>query len=481
MLKKISARIGALLPREKFARSISVLVGGTAGAQLLTVLASPLLTRLYSPADFGILAIYLSLLSIFSVVATLRYELAIPLPLSQRDAAQIVVICLGLVICFSFFTATLVFIYGEEAAVILGEPRLKSYLWLLPFSVFFSGLYSVFGYWATREKRFSEVARTRIGQAIISTLIQLAGFKWGGATLVLSQVASQSVGTLKLGKSYLKNWRLWRLTLKDAAAMAMRYKRFPLYSTWEGLFNAAGSQLPPLLFGALFSPVAAGLYSLANRVLSLPMSLIGSAVGQVFFSNAAEAHREGRLGILVAKFHAKLAHIGIAPALFLLLCGPDLFALVFGEKWRQAGDFARWMSPWLYLVFVSSPLSTLFAVMERQGHGLIFQFLLLLARLIAIYIGVLLGDTSAAVMLFSAASAICWAGFLFWIGHATKNKASDILKPTFYALVIALFCAFPLLIAIIFFSDHSNSWMYGLFFSGGLFGVRLVSLLRNTY
>lgn len=182
--------------------------------------------------------------------------------------------------------------------------------------------------------------------------------------------------------------------------MAVRYKRFPLYSTWEGLLNTAGTQLPPLIFAIFFGPAVAGLYSLANRVLSIPMSLIGSAIGQVFLSNAAEARRNGTLGTLVLNLHTKLAHLGLAPALLLALTGPDLFAFVFGANWRQAGEFARWMAPWLYFVFTLSPLSTLFAVMENQKEGFAFQVILFVVRLAAIFIGSVILDISGTVILF---------------------------------------------------------------------------------
>lgn len=481
MISQLKSLVSRLLPKTQFARGVGVLVGGTASAQLPVILAAPLLTRLYTPDDFGLLAIYASLLGLFCVIASLRYELAIPLPKEHDAAAHVVLLSLLLVCGTTMVSGGLVFAFGPQIARALGAPLLAAYLWLLPVGVLLSGTYNVFNYWAIRNQYFGTVARTRVQQSLATIAIQLVGFKLGGPNLLFSQAASQSIGTLTLGKSFISSSARKQLSWAGVKQMATRYKRFPIYSTWEGLFNTAGLQLPPLLFAALFSPAAAGLYSLANRVLSLPMSLIGSAIGQVFFVNAAEAHREGRLGVLVAQLHSKLAHIGLAPALLLMLAGPDLFALVFGNDWRQAGEFARWMAPWLYLVFVSSPLSTLFAVTEQQTQGLAFQVILLVARIGAIYWGATLGDINVAVMLFATASALCWLGFLFWVGVVSGNRPAAMLQPTLSALWIALLCAVPLALAMHLETTAPGTWPYGLGLSGLLIGMRLMYLLRKVY
>jgi len=470
-----------LLPKSKFARGVGVLVGGTAGAQALGVLAAPILTRLYSPDDFGLLAVYASLLALCGVIASLRYELAIPLPEDDEQAAHLVVLSGLLVLGTTTLVAILVWLAGDPLAEALGAPRLAPYLWLLPVGILLSGTYSVFRYWAIRTQSFGAVARTTVWQSLSTLLIQIAGFKFGAVSLLVGQAGGQGVGTLSLGTLFSQSAKLKRCTWRAICQQASRYKRFPIFSTWEGLFNTAGTQLPPLLFAILFSPAAAGLYSLANRVLSLPMSLIGGAIGQVFFANAAQAHREGRLGQLVAQLHSKLAHVGLPPALLLILAGPELFAWVFGAEWRQAGEFARWMAPWLYLVFVSSPLSTLFAVMEQQKQGLAFQVILLTARLVALYAGATTGDLLSTVILFSTASAVCWLGFVLWIGYKTGNPIRVMMKPTLEAAIYALVCGLPLAAILLINPSIAHAWLYGLLVSVALVAVRILHLLRKAY
>lgn len=325
------------------------------------------------------------------------------------------------------------------------------------------------------------MARTRISQSFGMLVVQLTTYKLGVLALLLGQVVGQGAGTLGLARTVWAEPAFRQVTWKGVWQAAVRYKRFPIFSTWEGLSNNAGVQLPPLLFAALFSPAAAGIYTLANRVLSLPISLVGNAIGQVFFANAAHEHREGKLGPLIAQLHGKLAHIGLPPALLLMLLGPDLFALIFGEKWRQAGEFARWMTPWLYFVFVSSPLSTLFAVTEKLKQGLTFQIMLLLSRVGAIALGASLGDLMLTVKLFASASALCWLGFLFWVARIAGNTASTVLLPTLSAGGVALLCATPVFVHKASADNSIQFWFYAFATSVLLIAIRYWKILRKAY
>ena len=462
MIRLTRAFINQALPRNAFARGVTVLAGGTAGAQLLLLLSAPVLTRLYNPDDFGVFAIYISALALFGVISSLRYELAIPLPEDDSEAANITILCLILVSISSIFTSILVLLLRQPIADLLGISELSDFFWLLPISILFSGAYNIFNYWCIRTKRFSSIAVTKTRQALVTIAIQLATFKLGNVGLILGYVAGQGVGAKSLGYPAIVTEGFKQVSWQGIMSVAIRYRRFPIFSTLTGFSNTAGLQIPPLMFAFLFTPAAAGIYALSNRVLNLPMSVLGNAIGQVFFASAVEAHRLGELGTLVEQLHSKLAHIGFPPALLLLLLGPELFALVFGEVWREAGDFARWMSPWLYLVFVTSPLSILFVVIDRQGQGLVFQLVLLTSRIIAITLGAWLGDFMLTIMLFAVASALCWLFFLFWTGYAVHTSPRAIIYPTVSAAGVALLCASPVLISIIFPLPFSNLWPYML-------------------
>jgi O-antigen/teichoic acid export membrane protein len=444
MMQRAEPHLRRLLPKNAFARGVSVLVGGTAAAQLLTVLAAPLLTRLYSPEDFGLLAVYASLLALISVIASLRYELAIPLPEDDGEAANVAALSLILVGISTLFSGVLVGFLGATIAAALGVPALADYFWLLPVGVLLGGAYTVFNYWSVRAKRFGTIAGTRVRQALATIAIQLAVFKLGGIALLCAQVAGQSVGTISLGRPALAGAGFRQVSWRGIAKAARRYRRFPGFSTWAGFANIAGLQLPPMLFAAMFSPAAAGLYMLTSRVLTLPMSLVGGAIGQVFFANAAEAHRVGQLGPLVAQLHGKLAHIGLPPALILILLGPDVFAFVFGEQWRQAGEFARWMALWLYVQFLCSPLSTLFSVLELQKQGFVFQILILGIRIVVLVTSATFGDMLFTVTAFAITNFFCYGFTLFWLMKRVDIDPYKTARALLRVILIGIACVAPL-------------------------------------
>lgn len=442
-------RLVKILPKNAFARGVSVLVGGTVGSQVLLVLASPLLTRLYTPEDFGLLAVYVSILSLFTVIASLRYELAIPLPEKDEEAAHIAILSLFIVVFVTALSGLLIFLGGDSLSQLLNVPVMTNYLWLMPLGVFVIGCYQVFNYWSIRTKNFGGIAKTKISQSLATLGIQLSAFKLGVLALMFGQTGGQTVGVMTLIQPVLKSphFRDWSWT--NIKKVAVSYRRFPIFSTWEGFLNSASMQLPPLIFAIFFSASAAGLYALAHKVLAMPMSVISSAVGNVFFANAAEAYRKNNLAPLFESVYEKLVSIIMPVLLLLMIDGPRLFALVFGGNWEEAGGLARWMAPWLAVVFIASPLSIMFTILEKQKQGMYFQGLVLLLRVIAITIGVQYESMTLAIILFSLCSLSCWMGFLIWVAVQSKSKLSRLLTPLLKYFLLAVLCTFPLIITAV--------------------------------
>lgn len=461
MIEHSKTAIRALLPKNAFSRGVGILVGGTTSAQILLVLAAPILTRLYKPEDFGLLAVYASLLALIGVISCLRYELAIPLPEDDVEAANLAVLSLLLVAVSTVLTAVLVFMLGTSIAFLLSVPALSNYLWLLPVGVLLSGAYSVFSYWSLRTKRFSTIAQTKLIQSIATLTIQLITFKLGGIGLILGQVAGQSAGTGSLARPALAKSAFKQISFDGVCRMAKRYRQFPIYSTWGGFMDAASMRLPTVVLSVAFGPSIAGLLSIAERVLQMPASLIGGAISQVFLSSAPEANRQGELKILVEKVSSNLIHIGMPPAVLIFIAGPELFSFIFGENWRLAGEFARWMTPWLYLHFISSPLSMIFAVTEKMNQSLTWQIIFFAANFFAILVGVLNGDATKTIITLSVANAACYMVLLLWIAHLSKNSIFTIFRSILSAALVAIVCILPLLAVVLFFRNSPETIKLG--------------------
>ena len=442
MTLKAQAGIRNLLPRNPFARGVSVLVGGTAGAQLLLLLASPLLTRLYTPDDFGLLAVYASILAIIGVVGSLRYELAIPLPKDDQEAVNLLVLCLVLLIIASLLTAVLVFLLGKQIASLLGVPELADYFWLLPVGVLICGTYQVFSYWGIRKRQFRAISTTKLKQALATLLIQLLASKLGAGALLFGQVAGQGVGATTLFLPLIMKNEFRKTDWTGICYGLSRYKRFPLFTTWAGLLNTGGTQLPPVLITAFFGATSTGLYALAHRALSIPIALIGDALQGVFFSDSAEAHRNNKLGQKVEKLLDVLVQVALPPAIILVIVAPDLFANFFGEKWREAGVMARYLIPWLVMQFCVGPLTLVNAVTENQKLGLYMQMQLFAVRITTIVFGSFYGDILKTIFFFSLGSVISYFAFLWSIlfisGLSIMVFFKAIARGAFFGGIIAL-------------------------------------------
>jgi len=421
-LKRLTSAAGA-------GRDVMLLSGSTGLGQLLVLLTSPILTRLYDPEDFGVLGVVSSLLGIISVVASLRYELAIPLPDEDTEATRVLFVATAAVLVVSSTSAIAISLYGDKWGNLVNIP--PKFLWFLPIGVFLVGLYQVFYYRSVRARAFGTIAATRLSQSATMVGMQLALSGFGSFGLITGHLLGQMAGLTSLVRKAVQEgiFRIGSFSIPGMIAAARRYRRFPLASTWEGLLNALGTQFPPLVMTALFGPAAAGVYVFAVKVSQAPMQLISKAIGDVFFSHAAVAHREGRLGKAVKDTTERLIAVALPPLFLLGVAAPEMFAVVFGETWREAGVIVRYLVPWLLLVFVASPLTLIFSIMEKQAQGALFQALLLIARVVALVLGARIGEFKVAVLVYSLTSALCWTGFLVWSMGASGNSISSLFRP----------------------------------------------------
>jgi O-antigen/teichoic acid export membrane protein len=443
-VKKFTTNI---LPRNPFAQGVGVLASGTAGAQVLALIAAPLLTRLYSPEDYGLLGVFTSVFALISVISSLRYELAIPLPEDDGEAANVASLSLILVVGSTLLTVVLVLFLRQPVADLLGVSELAEALWLLPVGVLFGGAYNIFNYWAVRSKRFGVIAGTKLRQALAILAIQLGAFKLGNIALVLGQVTGQGIGTTSLSRAALTNTGFRRVNWQGIAIAAIRFRQFPLFSTWGAFVDTASTRLPLVVLFGVFGPSAAGFLSISERVLQMPASLIGGAIGQAFLSSAPNANRSGNLQILVQKVSYQLIHIGLPPAMLIFFISPDAFSLLFGENWRQAGEIASWMTPWVYFQFISSPLSMTFAVTEKLNLFLWWQSILLFANGVAVVIGVFSNNLLISIVILSAANSACYAFLLAWIARLSGNSLAAIFRPLIFAAMLAVLCSAPVFVA----------------------------------
>ncbi len=369
-----------LVPRGGFAYNVSLLAGSTAVGQVVGVLAAPLLSRLYTPDDFGALGVFTSVFMLLNVVSSLRYEYAINLA-DDDEAAQVLGVTLALVIVSSLILLAVALTLAQPVADWLNAPALGPYLWLMPLSLLGAGVYTAFNYWALRRASFGALGRTRITQSLTGTLVPLAvgALAQGPFGLLLGHAVAQSAGSTTLARlSWRQNSAALRgINRRGMARAARRYGRLALLTSASALVNTAGAQVPRLLLSGLYGTAVTGWFTFSQRIFAIPIGIVGVSVGQVFLSSAARLARENppELRRFFFKTARRLFLLGLLPAGVLMVVGAPLFAFVFGPQWETAGAYTQILAPAFLIQFVVSSLSQVMFVIRRANLQLAWDVL----------------------------------------------------------------------------------------------------------
>jgi O-antigen/teichoic acid export membrane protein len=346
--------------------------GGTLAGQALVVAATPLLTRLYTPAEFGVLAAFAALAYCLVAVASLRYEMAVPLAPDDETAMNLLAVAVAAALGTAGACALAAGLFPGLVRAALGNTGVTPYAGALSLAVAGGGVYQALTYWEVRRGRFGTIGKTRFAQNVAQVGVQLsAGLAGLG---VVGLVAGDVIGRAGGGGVLAARLRRGdRHLLRAVSVASMRraagsYRRFPLLSSWSAIVNAVGLSIPALVFGALFGAATAGLFVLAQRMVGLPLRLVGSAVAQVYLSEAGRtAHADPTLArSLFLRTARRLLLLGLVPTVIVGALGSLLFGTAFGREWQEAGTYAQLLALPFALQAVADPLSQTLNVTRRQ-------------------------------------------------------------------------------------------------------------------
>ena len=357
-----------------------MLATGAAGARVVGMLTVPFITRIYLPEHMGVLSIFAALAALIMPFGTLRYTMAIPLPKHDGVAANLAVLCACSLLVVTLLVTLFLWIFAPTFLQMLSMEKLLPFWWLLPLAIGGSGLYEILSNWAIREKAFRPLARTRVWQSFIGSITKivlgLLGLKPLG--LLIGQVSTQVGGILSLFMSFQGKFKTtWRhVTRKRIGFVAGRYADFPKYRLPFQFLLIASTRAPLLFFAWQFGADTTGQLGLALTMIALPMTLFGQSTGQAYYAEIARigSRKPVEIYIITKNITKKLLMVSIPSFLVLLIFGPWLFEIVFGDVWREAGVFASILAVYLLAQFIYSPIGNgVFNVLRRQSTILLIN------------------------------------------------------------------------------------------------------------
>lgn len=390
-----------IAPKSAFTRNFFILFRGTLIAQLIPIIITPVLTRIYSPTDFGIFELFLSVSLVLGMVVNLRYELALVLPEKDEDAWNIMGLGLVLSLAISVFLFILVSFFADGIVSLLNNSEIKFWLYFVPLAVLFQGVFNMLNYYHIRQKQFKNISNANISRATLRTGLQLliGFFRTSAAGLIIGQIVGFFTGAVYMLKNVNVKEIIQSITWKGMKDMAKKYQDFPKYTFPSTLANNLAVNMLALLIAGMFSIASVGFYSLANRILGLPSSLIGKSMSNVYYKEAIDQRKKNGNAISVF-FNTMLKLFIISLPIFIVVFvfAEDLFAIVFGEEWRIAGEYAKILIPLIFIRFIVAPVSVSLSVFEQQKISLFWQ-LGLLALSIAVFVSSIISAWTIKVFL----------------------------------------------------------------------------------
>ena len=429
--------MGGILPRlltrlknSSFAKNILIVMSGTAVAQAIGFALSPVISRLFTPSDFGVFGTFSVIAGIIAAVVTLEYGQAIMLPQKKEEALNLLVFAFGCTLAISF----LVLVFCMVAPTRINALMKTQGFWPLAFLVLATlaaGLNEACQAWSIRTKAFKHTSVSQVIRSLSSSGLRIGFgyFKAGATGLIISGILANIFASLNLLRVVLPDLSAFRnrLRWREMKRLASEYRDFPIYSASQSLINALSSGLPVLLLTRYYGIAVAGAYAFGGSVLQIPMGFVLTALRQVLFQKACENQHEGkRVSALYIKTTAGLFATILVPSAVLVIWGPQLFSWVFGARWLFAGKLSQSLIIWLAVSFCNLPAVLFARIIRIQRFVFFYDIALLIMRSSALVLGGLFLSAQKTVLLFALVGSAMNAFLIFFVGRAVMKKEGSV-------------------------------------------------------
>ena len=396
------------------AKHAALLTVGTAAAQGCSLLAAPLLTRIYQAEAIGQFALFTSFLSVAAVGVSMKYELGIVSAETEAEAARLTYSSVLLTVPTSLLGAGILFVAVHYSVLGYGTLPLLSVFLMAP-TLALVGVFTALRYWVIRQRKFAIVAKTTIWQHASRAVAQvvIGALSAGPGALMLGELIGRSAGVSNLAEEWRskKSEPTVAFRIRDLMQTMNAHRKLVVYSLPSTFIDTLVANLPVPLLVKLYGVEAGGYFALVQRVLAVPLGLVAASVADTFHSNLAHCSRETptEMARLFRRTSLWLFLIGLLPTALLATLGSSIFRIAFGNQWTPAGGLAALSTPWFLTQFVVSPLSRLVFVLSGQEMKLVYDIVILAGMLAVVMMSVRASWTLAqTVWAFSVINAVAY-------------------------------------------------------------------------
>ncbi|MCF8229072.1 MAG: oligosaccharide flippase family protein [Bacteroidales bacterium] len=392
------------------------MISGTAISQGILFAATPFLSRIFSPEDFGVFSIYAATVSIIASVASWKYELAIMLPEKEKDVQALFVLSMLATLATAIVVFLLILVF-RPLLVQYATDQINIFIWIVPLGVLFAGWLQVLISFGTKKKIFRSISITRASQAASGVGFQgaIGGFKLFSLGLVWGKLAGDIIAFFYLIIALTRKQCIHMKTVSREGIQvnARKYKDFPRYQSFAQLLSSLSQNVPYLMFSGLFSTEMAGFYMMSIRVLHAPTSLIARSTKEVYYQKAAALFAEGKsIHKLFKKTTFGLAKLGFIPFVLFGIFSVWIFSFVFGQEWETSGIYAQIILPWSFLGFMNPPSTASLYILGLQKFSLKYETSLVISRVLVIYLAFTLFNDDLVTLLSYSILGILFNAFL---------------------------------------------------------------------
>lgn len=430
MFKYIKELLQKYIKGSQYKKNVLIMIIGRVLAQAIPILLTPLLTRIYSPSEFGVFGVFSTIIAIVAMVSNGRYCLSIILPKDDDKAKRLFFLSTLLTIFTTIIFTLVLILWGGSFFRILNTASLEQYIWIVILNMLFIGLYEDLYYYALRAKAFKILTTNIIIQALVLITSRLV-FGYLGYTeigLILSYLLGYGVSyilmIIKLKMPIY--WLVKEFKITVYWQLMKEYYKFPKYSLLADTLSMTANMSPNILLNKVFGTLTTGYYTMSDKILGSPIWLVTSSVGDVFRQEASEQFRtKGSCFDVFKKTVKAMFLLGIIPFLLLFIFSPMIIPPLLGEGWSEVGDFIRIFSVMYFIKFGVRPVYSVLYIVRKQDYNAIFQGIHLLSIIIAFVIGFVTKDLYLCLVSWSVLSSISYLIILFFSYRFAKNTRYD--------------------------------------------------------